>query len=373
MNTNDLVPWTVHEAETLCNIAGFLNVSSEGDAVRCSCPHGLLDKQKHNHKNVDNPAYVITVTYSGWLRGYCFSCMDNDEYDDVEILLQELRHQERMEGTNKLSDSFSKAILFCCEHHIEGFATSSTAAVEVTKKEFQEYPQKLWNIYPSAFQNKAALAYLADRGLSDDTIKALDIRYGFYNYFDQEIPSVLYVGFTYKNALGKLAGIRWRCTLPDSEYTTEAGLKRGYRILKHSPFLNTKVQDNMSFTWYRESELNECEPIVVVEGQFDAAAIIPFYPNVTCLFTKSASESKLSTLDSCHSIIWIGDNDESGVKGRKTAKAHFAAKGVPYLDLYYPDMYKDAGETPMEVLEPLILNAVADVKLQLIAIQQKWE
>lgn len=361
-NCEKLIPWTLQEVESLLTSAGFFNVVREGDAVRCSCPHGLVGKDAHNSKNLSAPAYQVTITKEGWMRGHCHACQVDGEWDDVEILLHELMRKIKVtDSTNTLLfKRLGGALLQAAEHHLTGVYAPSSHLINIPEKVFEEYPKHLWNFYQPATQSKQAMAYLQGRGLSLETIQEMDIRFCWYSpVWAKTHEAHLFVGFPYRNGIGRRAGIRWRCTSPDSAYTEEATAKRGYQVHKHTPFLHEKVQCNSSLTWFRESELDASLPIVVVEGQFDVAAILPIYKNVTCLFKNSAGFKKLEQFSCVKFVIWLGDNDGgAGDKGRPRAKKYFESHGVGYLDLYYPEGYKDAGETPLELLKPLILKAV---------------
>lgn len=367
-NCESFVPWLLKEVEPILEIAGFRNVVMYDDYIRCSCPHGLIGKQFHHNKNLNNPAYQISITADGWIRGHCHSCQSDDEWDDVELLFLQLTHRAQYYPDELMLPNILKrladAINACIEHHVEGYVTPPEkfggSSFAYSPKEFAEYPMHLWNYYPSVLLFPDATHYLISRGLSEETIVEMDIRFGSFNPPYHHAKPIPYVGFPYKDALGRRAGIRWRCTLPDETYSEEATSKRGYKILKHTPYLDAKVQCNSSLVWYREDLLDESAPILIVEGQFDVAAILPFYKNVTCLFKNSASPQKLSVLQNVAGIIWLGDNDEDGQgdKGREKAKKYFDSVGVYYLDLHYPAKFNDAGEMPVELLEPLILNAV---------------
>lgn len=374
MNTT-LIPHTLQSAVSILECLNIQNITVEFEQVRCSCPLGLLGKEYHQNQNSSNPACVVSVcnpqSGSTYLRYHCFSC--NNE-GDLEMLPFEMKYwasknPEDLEYSN-VRFVASRAFKFLTQYQTDGVLPASTTPIKSTTWEFTPYPETWLDKYALAETSDKVMEYLHSRGLSDAVIKDLDIRVYHYLHY-------LYAAFPFRNIEGYLAGMRARCIAPDSEYTPEANEKRGWKLRKHTHIKPSKdAVSNDSLVWYREDYLSSNKPILIVEGQFDVAAILPFYKNVTCLFTSSASVGKLEMFKHYPSIIILLDNADDGstahdkiLKNRKSMEVNCLINNpnAKVIQAYYPEGAKDASSmspTDLKALVTSILENSANHKVK---------
>ena len=252
----------------------------------------------------------------------------------------------------------AKALNYLSDYQIEGVSVPQDTVTVFKAKEFMSYSEAWLASFPPALQNQVVAEYLHSRGLSDLTIKALDIRAYCYSFNGL---NYLYACFPYRNIEGVLAGMRGRCLSHHSEYTDAATEARGWKLLKHRPIKPKDYESNEGLVWYREDSLDLSKPVIIVEGQFDAAAVFPIYDNVTCLFTASASPSKLSFFISSAGVIILLDNDKEGspahqkiINSRNKMGKYYTVQKTKFLQAYYPKDCKDAGEMSPEELKGFI-------------------
>jgi len=354
-----LTPHTLESAKDLLQCLNVQNIQLQSDKIRCSCPKGLLSNHFHSSKNLSAPACEVTINQNKvgttYLRYYCHSCT---EYGDLEILPYEMRIWVKNNPEEfciaGVKTSISKALRYLLDYQIEGPSVVENATVSIPSKEFTPYSDVWLTSFPPALKNKDVTHYLYSRGLTDSTITALDIRACYESGY-------LYACFPYRNIEGVLSGMRGRCIAPDSEYTHEATATRGWKLLKHRPIKPQGYVSNEGMVWYREDALDRSKPVLIVEGQFDAAAIFPIYSNVTCLFTASASPTKLSFFNGGAGVVILLDNDKEGSPAHEKIMKHrhqmgkfYTVQKTKFLQAYYPEGYKDAGEMPIEKLDKFI-------------------
>ncbi len=348
MNHN-LNPHTLQSAAGILQCLNVHKMEIDSDRIRCSCPLGILGKHYHSNRNLSNPACEVTVSKganeSTYIRYYCYSC---SEYGDLEILPYEMIYWARKNpeefSASYVKERAAKALEYLLDYQIEGATVSAVTVDLFAAKEFSPYSEAWLSSYPPALQNPSVTKYLYSRGLSDEIIVELDIRAYSHNQY-------LYAGFPYRNIEGVLAGMRGRGIDDDYEYSDEANEKRGWKLLKHRPIKPIDFESNESLVWYREDRLDLTKPVLIVEGQFDVASILPLYRNVTCLFTSNASPIKLSFFNDSAGVIILLDNDKDGspahekiIKSRQTMGKYFTTQKTKYLQAFYPKGCKDAGE-----------------------------
>lgn len=370
---DNLKQWNLSSAKTVLDALDVSNIQVFDDRIRFSCLRGLMGKQYHFNKNISNPAGELTIQTNGSARYHCFSCMEDDQGGDLEIFPHELRYWAKNNPENLAAGTAlvraSKALQVITAHHVEGVAATQTSLVSevpIPFKTFMPYPAEwLQTMFPPAQTSERAMSYLHGRGLSDATIEALDIRCRLV------AKQYLYVAFPYYTPSGELAGVRGRCIEDDHHYTEEANAARGWPLRKHKPFTPDGMTCNESLVWYRQSELDTTLPVIVTEGQFDAAAIMSHHENVTCLFKASAAPSKLSYFAGSDKggVVLLLDNDPNGsvgnanvLKSRNRIEKYYIASGTKFVHAFYPDNIKDASECPPDVLKDVIFNALEKVK-----------
>lgn len=147
----------------------------------------------------------------------------------------------------------------------------------------------------------------------------------------------------YRTYAGALAGARGRTIDPTA-------------TLQHFDYTSGGV-NNAHLVWYNERALESAEgarePVLVVEGQFDAMNVLRAYPHVVACLTTKPSRAKLEKLQSCGAVVTMLDNDGPGRQA--LAKYEAGLSGRTRLGrLEYPEEYKDPAKVPLDLLRELL-------------------
>lgn len=97
---------------------------------------------------------------------------------------------------------------------------------------------------------------------------------------------------------------------------------------------------------------------ILVEGQFDVMRMHQFgYENTFALMTNNLSWKQSEWLcKNCHTVIWIGDNDDRGIESREKARKKLKGK-VVFKTVDYPEYGKDVCDWSKEDIDTMINSA----------------
>lgn len=297
--------------------------------VKCSC---IFSKHTHKSGRDNNPSSGVSFNTNVNMYN-CYSCGTAMPIGDALFELQTLNRQKGIIDTNVV-----KAMTFIEDIDSEDYVHEDVDLVK--KKDFYDFSDVWLTSFSSVTSFPQAMEYLNNREggpVPLQVIKDLDLRY------DQ--PKKM-IGFPYRDwSYNKVAGMRGRCI--DADVNTNDAKKK-WRHYDYS----YDGKNNTSLVWYRASKLDNGKPLVVVEGEFDAARVYQLYRNVTALLTANVSNEKMEQLcQFAEGIYWFTDSDEPGGKSRIRAREFFESKGVKFEDLWAPEGYKDPGETPIKFLK----------------------
>ena len=300
--------------------------------VKCSC---LFAKHTHASGKDNNPSSGVSFNTSVNMYN-CYSCGTAMPISDALFELMRLNRQAGIVNPNIIT-----AMTFLDDLDSEDYMhEDSTFEEDDKKKDFHDFGDGWLNSFSSVLSFPKAIAYLQSRKggpVPDQVIKDFDLRY------DQ--PKQM-IGFPYREwKLNRVAGMRGRSIDITINTTDELKGKR------HHDYLYDK-HNNTSLVWYRANKLDPSKPLVVVEGEFDAARVYQLYRNVTALLTANASNAKMLQLcQFTEGIYWFSDSDAPGIKSRVRAREFFKENGVDFEDLLAPEPFKDPGEMPIKFLK----------------------
>lgn len=243
-----------------------------------SCPFAPY---KHENAVDSNPSMGVYIHPSKKSTFHCFACDTTGDAMDMAFELKGLG------ATTNL-----KQIVDIAENELEG---SSLALMDVgdydepdTDDELFEYPDWFINSYPSVYNNPEAVQYLYSRGIWDDAIKFLDLR---WSAVEERVV------FPIQGFDGKYYGMHGRVI------HNENPLK--YKMIPCLKHTNPQV-------WLGEAWVDFDQPILVVESVFDLAKALQVYPNTVCPLRASISKSKIDRLAGGYIFVHCFDPDKAG-------------------------------------------------------------
>ena len=110
--------------------------------------------------------------------------------------------------------------------------------------------------------------------------------------------------------------------------------------LRYKMYLHNKKHN--SIVWLGESWVDVDKPVVIVEGPFDLAAVLPVYKNVVSPLFATPSVSKIKRLGDAIEVFTFLDKGVGGDKGRELFTSHLKDSVVTHI--HPPESYKDPGE-----------------------------
>lgn len=186
------------------------------------------------------------------------------------------------------------------------------------------FSEEWYHNFPPAYNHP----YVAYRGVDPELAERIDIRVDEYN------NRIL---FPIRDWGGVLYGVHGRTFLEDVQ-------PRYYSY----PFEGHRNPD----VWMGEHHVDLDKPVILVEGQFDYAAILPFYDNVLSGQTTQVQEQKLKRISVASEIITFFDLGTGGEKGREYIDTYF--KGIPVTHLLPDEEAGDVGNmSPDRIFEVL--------------------
>lgn len=274
------------------------NVRDGLDEVIFSCPF------TENHKNNDNnPSSSMSKTNK---LIFCQGCKEGHnpitflaKIEDISRVLAERYITERYGGKNydgiSLSQLFQNKLGKPIKEIVEENTGVSTPKNKVIPWAYaSERILDLWN-YPDAFD------YLESRGLESDVIRFFDI--GYDKQSDRIVIPVC-------DEDGQLLGFKGRTFKEDAPLPRY--LVVGDRTGNTWGFGTVNVQDEI----FNFHNLSRREPVVIVEGEFDAMKIHQYgWENVCALYGSTFTQVQKEKLISVsNEFILFLDSDAAGDK-----------------------------------------------------------
>jgi 5S rRNA maturation endonuclease (ribonuclease M5) len=299
------------------------NIKADNKWLRCSCPLAFWTHQ--NHKDA-NPSFALALGVHDEPFFHCFSCRSGTAAELLQIL--ELYASQT---PNAPAYNFKQA------HEI--LAGQELVMLELPEyQEFGHVDTKTFKPWPEEYLSsfvKATNVFLANeyllsdrehhnefgqscRGHTPKSAHNFDLRY------DHGKGMVV---FPYRDAYGRLAGMRGRSITSKSHYDyTWNGI------------------NNASLVWFNEEALQLPGWVVVVEGQMDCMRVAEMWPKVVANLTAKPSLVKLNKLLQAEGTILIPDNDATGEASITKYRAFHDKHSHPLKVLRLPDTVKDADE-----------------------------
>ena len=265
---------------------GTKAVSATSSHVTAKCP---LAPWTHNHGTDSRPSFAISVKPTEESRFNCFTC----RYGTLVELVMELYDS----GAEPPKYDIKRAMELAVADGERDIAFNVKSDFGVPRpielEDDVRFPEAFLEQFPSAMRIKRAYAYATSRGLSDETIRFLDLRYDLRNDA---------VGFPIRDWKGVLRQFRVRRLDPDmdqSPYHVHVGSAHRYH----------------KTVWFGENWIDTDLPVVMCESVFDVAAVIPVYRNVCAPMSASLSRAKVRRMRKCEEIVLFFDDDGKAKAG----------------------------------------------------------
>lgn len=313
------------------------------DWVSYSCPFARF---KHPKGTDRKPSFGIRVKNGGGGSHYfCFTCHSAGPVSYLPIDLAAARGQPA-----KSANELMFQILRIETDEGFGLFEEQAAEEEAPKPLGKEY----WDIFPPVYDDKAAMAYMRERGISNYAIDKLDIRY------DPEDERVV---FPVMDREGAVYGYTGRSILPEHMWPTNRvyGKSKDYLGLpKRHMLLGVHLVD------YND------HPIVPVEGPFDTARGITLlqrepYNVVGCLGSRVTTEQAATLIALGRKVCLMLDNDKAGDDGiygteKRRGAIDVLIKELPVCVPRYPD--RDDANDVGSLRGKELLHALQRAKLE---------
>jgi DNA primase len=154
-----------------------------------------------------------------------------------------------------------------------------------------------------------------------------------YSHFDN-YPLII----PFHDCYGKIVGLVGRTLLPESEMKSK-------KISKYKNTADFKKGNHLFGLWHNKQDIIEKNCVYIVEGQIDVMkAIERGIKNIVAMGNNNMSFYQFSVISRyTNNLILLLDNDEAGIKGRKTIFSKFG-KFANIKNMYVPEPYKDIDE-----------------------------
>jgi DNA primase len=103
--------------------------------------------------------------------------------------------------------------------------------------------------------------------------------------------------------------------------------------------------------WLGEHWIDLNEPVVLVEGLFDAARVYEVKSNVLASLGSQLPQNKLKRIRNAPYVFTLYDNDVAGDNARRKVSNYFGKNNIRHLRL--PETIKDPGDASIEILQKL--------------------
>lgn len=288
-----------------------------GQWVKSPC---ILAPWTHKGGKDSNPSFGIRVKNMK-PHYHCFTCRAGS----LQTLIQEV---EMFLGkgsalSGHYDTKLARAILENEEFDIEPLPEFSEFGD--ASQQFQEWPTYFIESFASWEFNARAFKYLQQRGVSPETAQKFGLRY------DSKKDMIV---CPYSNLYGKLAGARGRAVELEGEPKRKG---------RHYDYTWNQV-NNAHLVWYNEQVIAEEQPIVVVEGQFDAMRVSEVYPYVVANMTAKPVPEKVKKLAYAPAVVLMMDNDETGDIAVEKYVSQLSAMNKPIAIVQPPKEYDAEGK-----------------------------
>lgn len=317
--TSDLI-------KKMLKLLGATKISSSGGWVKSSC---IFKHWFHANGTDNTPSFGISINDKGKSGFHCFTCRaKGPELIDMVLEIRRLNHKIAY------LDLDIKELLHLCaleedsqEDLFDDFPTYEDL-VGNKGVVVNPFPEIWLESFQKAYQHK----YLIKREVPHSIAKTLDIRYdGTRNR----------VCFPIRDKQGRLAGMQGRA-IDDNPIR--------YYLYPYQGRFNP-------FVWHNEQHMDLQQPLIICEGVFDSARIMSAgYLNVVSSLTSKITNDKYKRAQDAEEIITYFDVGTGGDTGRALVDKLFKQASIVHV---VPDPpYKDAGETPVHVLQEAIQEAL---------------
>jgi DNA primase len=202
-------------------------------------------------------------------------------------------------------------------YHVE----PSTTLIESPQQEKEDI------IYPEHFlktlKRNYTHPYLDKRKVRADIRILFDFRYD---------SSKHRIGVPIRNFVGKLVGFVGRSLISLPKY-----------------FVYPWYGESNGHIWLGEHWVDLNEPVILVEGLFDAARVYEVKSNVLASLGSQLTHTKLKRIHTTPYVFTLYDNDVAGDNARRKVSNYFGKNNVRHLRL--PGEIKDPGDASVETLE----------------------
>jgi len=310
---------TKANAKKLLKLLGVADHNiSMGNWVSSPCP---LAPWTHSGGTDSNPSFAIDCT--GDDRYNCYSCGGGDMYSLVQ----------------KLSEYGAKAPKYQLRAVLELLAGMETDDLVLDIKDFgstdhvydSPVPESVLGGYVSAFEIPRAMKYLRSRGLSDRTIKYMDVRYDYGKDT---------VCFPTRNFNGELMGLRGRFIDP---------VEHSYHVYKFGDAGYRKC-------WLGEHTVDLSQPVLMVESVFDYASCYEVYDNVVAPLSVGISKEYAHRMRNAFDIVTLFDQGKGGDRARALVTKYWTDSIICHVHIPPTEDGKllDPGDLNPEELENLL-------------------
>lgn len=302
-----------------CLNAKHIDGHVQGGWLSCSCP---LAPWRHEKGKDANPSFALLVGDHEKARYNCFSC----GFGSAEELLQVIELYTR--DTDRSVYDFKTAHELLSGEEVTAYELGPYGEATEHSKVFESWPETYLQSFVFAVKVELAREYLFGgqddvnqfgqkcRGIDEGQAVAFDLRY------DHSRGMVV---FPYRDAFGRLAGMRGRSIVEH----------------RHYDYIWNGV-NNAGLVWFNEQVLDLLPGwVVVVEGQFDALRVSRRWPKVVANMTALPRAEKLKKLLHADGTVLIPDNDETGKKSIAYYADFHKKNNQPFRVLTLPSEVKD--------------------------------
>jgi DNA primase len=164
----------------------------------------------------------------------------------------------------------------------------------------------------------------------EDSLGPRTVNFSYFDYYPLMMP--------FQDTYGDIVGLVGRTFLDDKEMKNK-------KIPKYKNTTPFKKGNYLFGLWHNKQEIIDQNCVYIVEGQFDVMkAMEKGIKNIVGIGTSTLSSYQFSVISRYTSnLIMILDNDDAGVKGRKSATTKFG-QFANIQNFYIPESYKDIDE-----------------------------
>lgn len=313
-----------HDVLKFYKAMGMEQVGRRPGWVLGRCPYAPWTHQKGFDRK---PSFAISVT-EGQSHFNCFSC---GTHGDLHDLVMDMREVKLHSPEDCAVVDFKAAMelladeeLASSDYDIPDYEEAASGT-GITK--LHPFPEE----WLATFLPGVNHPYLAQRGISLEVAKALDLR------FDTKRKRLC---FPIRDWAGTLCGLHGRDVTGESE-------------LRWLGYTHGPEKHSNPHIWLNEQNVDLGYPVIVTEGGFDLAKIMHVNTNVLAAHSVNMPPLKLRRLRSAHHIITWFDAGAAGDTARALIDKHLGH--TAHIDHVEPTEEEgDAGDTPIEEIQRVL-------------------